>query len=206
MNRTAVLHPLLTFLMLALPGPSLAVAQTLVVEVDNDARIPAADLAQMEQVVARSYLAIGVQMIWEHRKVPLDDPRGLRVHLRLLSRAKADRKMTVEGIANAVLGQTNRPARLVYIFCHRIVEASAKYSHDYARTLGLVVSHELGHVLLPASSHSDTGIMKGRANLWAKLAHDFTPEEGAEIRSRLFWESETGSRGRTWTANPEPRR
>jgi hypothetical protein len=68
------------------------------------------------------------------------------------------------------------------------VEASVKYSHEYTRILGLVVAHELGHALLPAGSHSDAGVMKGRANLWGKIAHEFTSEEGATIRARLLGE------------------
>ncbi len=165
--------------------PTLAAAQTLVVQVDNDARIPAADLAGMEDVVGHSFHAIGVRVIWEHSEVALDDPRGLRVHLRLLSRTQADRKIMKERIANAVLGQTNRPARLVYIFTRRIVEASVKFSHDYTRILGFVVAHELGHVLLPPGSHSDSGVMNGRANLWGKMTHEFTAEEGEAIRNGL---------------------
>ena len=152
--------------------PTLAAAQTLLVQVDNDARIPAVDLAQMEEVVAHSFLGIGVQVIWEHGEVALDDSRGLRVHLRLLSRTSGDRKITRERIGRAVLGQTNRPARLVYISTRRIVEASVKFARDYTYILGLVVAHELGHVLLPAGSHSDSGIMNGRTNLWGKIAHE----------------------------------
>src|SRR5262245_52587580 len=185
MNRSA-LHPLVTVLMLVAACPMDAAAQTLVVQVDNDARIPAADLAQVEEVVAHSFLGIGVHMIWEHGEVALDDPRGLRVHLRLLSRINADRKIAKERIGNAVLGQTNRPARLVYIFTRRIVEASVKFSHDYTQILGFVVAHELGHVLLPPGSHSDSGVMNRRANLWAKIAHEFTAEEGEAIRAMLL--------------------
>jgi len=182
----STLHAFVTALMLAAAPPAHAAAQTLLVHVDNNARIPAADLAQMEDVVAGSYLAIGVRVIWDHGEVPLDDPRGLRVHLRLLSRAQANRKIMIERIGPAVLGQTNRPARLVYVFCSRIVEASMKFGHDYTRILGLVVAHELAHVLLPAGSHSDTGVMKARANLWAKMVHEFTPEEGEAIRAGLL--------------------
>lgn len=110
-----------------------------------------------------------------------------------------------ERIGSAVLGQANRPARVVYIFCHRIVEASMKYWQEYTVVLAFVVAHELGHVLLPAHSHSETGIMKGRANLWAKTAHDVTPEEGAAIRSRLVSEAEAASREtRPPNLNPEP--
>jgi hypothetical protein len=118
MNRSA-LHPLLIVLTLSAIWPSRAAAQAIVVEVDNDARIPAAD-----------------------------------------------------------------PARLVYIFVPRIVDASVKFAHDYTHILGLVVAHELGHVLLPAGSHSDTGVMKGGANLWGKIAHEFTARGGRGHTSR----------------------
>jgi len=187
MTRSA-LHALVTVVMLVTVCPAHAAAQTLVVQVDNDARMPAADLAQMEGVVGDSFRAIGVQVIWEHSEVALDDPRGMRVRLRLLSRTRANRKIMLERIGNSVLGQTNRPARLVYIFVRRVVEASVKYSHEYTRILSFVVAHEFGHVLLPAGSHSDSGVMNGRANLWGKIAHEFTPEEGEAIRARLLGE------------------
>jgi hypothetical protein len=59
MNRSA-LHSLTTVLLLVAACPTHVAAQTLVVQVDNNARIPAADLAQMEDVVAQSFRAIGV--------------------------------------------------------------------------------------------------------------------------------------------------
>jgi hypothetical protein len=65
------------------------------------------------------------------------------------------------------------------------VEASVKYSHEYTGILGFVVAREMGHVLLPAGSHSDSGVMNGRADLWGKIAHEFTPEEGEAIRAVL---------------------
>ena len=34
-------------------------------------------------------------------------------------------------------------------------------------------------------SHSDSGVMKGRANFWGKIAHEFTPLEGEAIRDGL---------------------
>jgi len=191
MTRSA-LHSLVTvtFLILVAACPSHVAAQTLLVQVDNDARIPAAHLAEMEHVVAGSFLRIGVQVIWEHGEVALDDSRGMRVHLRLLSRANARRKIAKERIGNAVLGQSIRPGRRVYIFCHRIVEASFTYSRVYTRILSLVVAHELGHVLLPAGSHSDSGVMRGRAKLRGKIVDEFTAEEGEAIRAMLIRESD----------------
>ena len=126
------------------PSATSARPLAIVVEVENDARIPPADLAAMKEVVSRSYLAVGVQVIWVHGEVPRDDPRGLRVHLRLLSRTRANRKIAAEPFGSAVLGHANRPARVADIFCHRIVEASMKYRQEYTRVLGLVGGEAAG--------------------------------------------------------------
>jgi hypothetical protein len=189
MTRSA-LHALVIAHILAPVCPSHAAAQALLVQVDNDARTSAAAIARMEQVVASSFLRIGVPVIWEHGEVPLDDSRGMRVHLRLLSRANAERKIAKERIGDAVLGQTNRQGRRVYIFFGRIVDESFKYSRDYTLILGLVVAHELGHVVLPAGSHADSGVMKGRARLRGRIPREFTAEEGEAIRALL---QESGS-------------
>jgi hypothetical protein len=186
----STLTPLVTVLMLVAVCPAHAAAQTLVVQVDNDARMPAAAVARMEQVAAASFLRVGVQVIWEHGEAPLDDARGMRVHLRLLSRASAERKIAKERIGDAVLGQTNHQGRRVYIFFGRIVDESFKYSREYTQILGLVVAHELGHVVLPAGSHADSGVMKGRAKLRGRIPREFTPEEGETIRALL---GESGS-------------
>lgn len=156
--------------------------------------MPPADLAAMEKLVSRSYRAIGVGVIWVHGEVSPQDPRGLRVQLRLLSRARADRKIAREWIGTYVLGQAVRPARVVYIFCDRIAEVSVKHLQEFTRVLGLVMAHEIGHVLLPASIHSATGIMRDRVDLGSKTVHYFTVEQGAAIRSRLQIEGEAGSK------------
>jgi hypothetical protein len=188
MTRSA-LPALVTVQMLVLLWPAPAVAQALVVQVDNDARLPAAAVERMEQTVATSFLRSGVQVIWEHGDVPLDDSRGIRVHVRLLSRSSAAPKIAKERIGNAVLGLTLRPARRVYIFTDRIVEESMKYSREYSQVLGLVVAHELGHVVLPAGSHSDSGVMNGRARLRGRFPRQFTAEEGEAIRALLTREA-----------------
>ena len=170
-------------------------ARTIVVQLENDAGLSRAALSEAQQLAARIYLAIGVQMIWVHGEVPLQDPRGLRVQVRLLSRKMADRKIATERIRGDVLGQANRPARLVYVFCARIGDASVKYLQEYTRLLGLVMAHEIGHILLPVYSHSQSGIMSGRVDIWSKMVHDFAAEEGAAIRLKLRLESEGGPDG-----------
>ena len=165
----------------------------IVVQVENECGLSQTALNEAEQLAARIYEAIGVRTTWVQGEVPFQDPRGLRVHVHLLSRKMADRKIAKERIGADVLGQANRPARLVYIFCARIGEASVKYMQEYIRLLGLVVAHEMGHVLLPVQSHSDTGIMRGGVDVWSKTVKYFTAEQGDAIRSMLLRESRTGS-------------
>jgi hypothetical protein len=73
----------------------------------------------------------------------------------------------------------------VYIFVDRIVDESFKYSREYTVILGLVVAHELGHVVLPAGRHSDSGVMNARAKLRSRIPQEFTAEEGEAIRALL---------------------
>lgn len=161
---------------------------TIVAQIENYARISPRDLAVAEQQAGRVYEAIGVRTIWVHGEVPLQDPRGLPVRVILLPREMAERKIAEERIKNDVLGQANRPSRWAYIFADRIAAVAVKRRQDGARVLGLVIAHEVGHIMLPAHSHSETGIMSGQADVWSKKLSHFTTEQGAGIRS-LFSES-----------------
>jgi hypothetical protein len=116
----------------------------------------------------------------------------------------AERKISKERIKSNVLGQTNRPSRLVYVFFHRIMPIAVRYDQDYARLLGLVVAHELGHVLLPRDSHSPTGIMSARADVWSRAVRYFSNEQGAAIRSFLTRTREAAATTQPTNVNPEP--
>jgi hypothetical protein len=49
--------------------------------------------------------------------------------------------------------------------------------------LGLIIAHELGHVLLPFAGHSSRGIMQAAYNVRASYALKFTEEQSAAIRA-----------------------
>jgi hypothetical protein len=160
---------------------------TIVVQVDDYAGIRRADLVDAEMIADRIYQAIGVRVIWVHEEVPPGDPRGLRVHLRLLSRDMAARKIFQERIANDVLGQAVPPSRCAYIFFHRVSAVARQRLTDYARVLGLTMAHEIGHIVLPSAGHSDTGIMNPNVYLRSKytLVY-FTNEQAEAIRALLM--------------------
>ena len=159
---------------------------TIVVHVDNYAGVPAKDLTKAELIADRVYDAIGVRVIWVHEEAS-DDPPGLRVHLRLLSRDMADRKISKERIPDDVLGQAIPASQCAYILFHRIPHVAVQEGHDYRRVLGLVVAHELGHIVLPTEGHSETGVMNRHVYLRSKynLVY-FTNEQGEAIRGLLM--------------------
>lgn len=173
---------------------------TIVVQVDNYTEISARDLAEAEQQATRIYEAIGVQMIWVHGEVSMQDPRGLPVRVLVLSREMAERKIAEEQIKKDVLGQANRPSHWAYIFAHRIVAVAVKRRQPYSRVLGLVIAHEVGHIMLPAYSHSETGIMSADVDVWSKKVSTFTIQQGAAIRSMFITGSQLKAPESTDTA------
>ena len=159
---------------------------TIVAQVDNYAEVPPADLAEAESAAADIYESIGVRVIWVHADVPFDDPRGVRVHVRLLSRKMADRKVAKEKTTSDVLGEAIAAARCAYVFVDRIPPVVFQFGQPFTRVLGLVIAHEIGHILLPGQGHAESGIMSAHVNLWSRKLVYFTPEQGTEIKSLLM--------------------
>ncbi len=159
---------------------------TIVAQVDDYAEIPPADLTEAESAAAHIYESIGVRVIWVHAEVPFDDPRGVRVHVRLLSRKMADRKIAKEKITSDVLGEAIAAARCAYVFVDRIPPVVFQFGQPYTRVLGLVIAHEIGHILLPGQGHSESGIMGAHVDLWSRKLLYFTPKQGTEIKSLLM--------------------
>lgn len=54
----------------------------------------------------------------------------------------------------------DRGGRLAYVFADRIAIAARRNGGFYGRVLGLVIAHEVGHVLLRGRAHAATGIMR----------------------------------------------
>jgi hypothetical protein len=74
--------------------------------------------------------------------------------------------------------------RLVWVFCDQ-VEVHAQHHHmQISRLSGLVMAHEIGHLLLPAG-HSEAGLMRATWELRAGLLEYFDQAQVQEIRGRL---------------------
>ena len=176
---------------------------TIVLHVENYARIHAADRSAAEAEVTRIYARAGVRTVWatgnEHA-----DATGLHVRVILFSRDIAMREILAESVPGSVLGLAVRDARRAYIFTHRIAQLALRHGDDFRGTLARVMAHEVGHLVLPSYSHSDHGIMGANIGVRSMSARDFSTEQGVAIRSTLLANSSASSAPLGNLVHPEP--
>ena len=99
------------------------------------------------------------------------------------------------GVADDVVGVAAVAAQggglVAYVLVDRVMVAAKQGGVDPMGMLGLVIAHEIGHLLLPAQAHSLTGLMRPR---WSALElrdgapsphFTFTDTQADLIRHRL---------------------
>ncbi len=157
--------------------------RTLVLHVDNYARIPSGALAHAEREAARVYRAAGVRITWVHGDDEANDCDAGGKHLRvlLLGAAMTNRKAAIEEIEPNVLGRASQQTGRAYIFTQRVVNVALQKGRDSEELLGRVMAHEIGHLLLREGSHSPSGIMRDHLNLKTRRAETFTTLQAQEI-------------------------
>jgi hypothetical protein len=176
--------------LLLLTAPAFAAdaleAITVHVRLLNHARVSRSALRQAEEQVARIYAASGIQILWV-----ADAPStslGRTSDVLLLSPWMEDHFVAAEGVPSRVLGLATRDAGRAFIFTDRTMALARHLGVDPADALGVVIAHELGHLLLPDAGHSATGLMQSGYSLGNSSARRFTPAEGDAIRQRLALE------------------
>lgn len=166
----------------AAPRPRLVV----VVHVTDYARVPFSDMVAAEQLASDVYDSIGVQLIWTGGAAATAPPdRAFHLDVSLLSSDMAAQKCVIDRIAANAMGVATRSTKRAYIFYARIAAAAAKADGHVHRLFGLVLAHEIGHVLLPAQSHSSWGIMSGKWYGPIVLVPGFTDSQATTIRALL---------------------
>jgi hypothetical protein len=155
------------------------------VSVFNNAGVDDATVLLAEKMASRIYQEAGLSIIWKNclaepelksdRCVPMLDNRHLVLHIE--RQARTLQAADIYGVAFLDPDGTG-----VYcdVFYDRIVKLHHASKASEATILGIVATHELGHLLLGSHAHAPVGIM--RPQLQAK---DFwTPELGSTAFSR----------------------
>ena len=169
------------------------ISPPVLVLLQNDAGVAPAVVARAQAEVVRLYGLIGVEITWV-TKVPEYGTR-LRI-VCLVAWEPADRPESVLGLTNT--GPGGRGI-LAYVFWRRVERASQKFTAAQDNLLGVVIAHELGHMLLPNQSHAKRGLMQDAWNSGHLRAASaglllFADESGDLIRRALIADASVAQR------------
>ena len=184
------------FMALALAGrvrandaiaPSEQSEPTIVLHVANHAAVSPQALDAAGGRVAGVYKVIGVRTVWDGggEAVGRFENGALHVNVLLLPRDMGLRKNSGDGTRADLLGQAHMPSWRAYIFYDRIA-ATPGPPTTLATLLGDVIAHEVGHLVLRASRHSPTGIMRASLAERTIQLQSFNGAETRAIRTSLL--------------------
>ena len=175
MNLTRYISAVLIMAPLLAREVSGANVPTICVVLRNEADVPAQILGAAQGRLGRIYENAGFEIVWDDD----DGSRGGCIVLKLEAQAViAPSSADVMGLALR-RGRT----RTAHIFFLRVADSAQKHHMTLATLLGYVMAHEIGHLLLPADSHSSKGLMRGD---WS-----VAQMQDARIGKLAFTETET---------------
>lgn len=167
-------------------GAQTAIAAPVILKIGGLSILPPGAAERAQQVVTRIYSAASTRVAWrpagETEPLP-DDGFLISVIIR--------RQLQEEEVPRLILGFAPNPRGRVAYVLYDHVAAFAMANHlDLGQTIGHVIAHEVGHLLLPEKAHSRTGLMQENLNFQTlrRAPHGeipFTPRQAAQIQARL---------------------
>jgi hypothetical protein len=154
------------------------------VRVDDKAGVQGAVLKLAEARAADVFAMSGVGVDW------LDEQEAMRLKLHapytilIMAEAPAKLKAAMEQLGTDVMGQGAPFVGRAYIYYDRVRLLRPSPPRDLMTTLGDVIAHELGHLILPPG-HSPVGIMRPSIDMRSRRVETFTKDEGSTIREHL---------------------
>ena len=150
----------------------------------NHAHLSSETVQRAAQEVSAIYRVAGVATTWVEAS-PHSGPGNGSVDIVLMSEALADTHVRQRGFRHDNLGYAIRAARRAYIFCRHIHDIEIEFSREPGEVLGLVIAHEVGHLLLPDDAHSAHGIMRTTFDLRSRQRPYFSRAESDLLQARL---------------------
>lgn len=156
--------------------------------------VPPADLAEAKSDVRRIFARAGIGVVWVDCVGPASadscrrGPRSNELIVRFV-RSADDGAHRTWAMGDAMIGRETEAGVLLTIY-PELVRRLADTANDHQRLLGRVIAHEIGHLLLGSTGHSNRGLMRSfwtTADVSRGCPFDwlFTPEEGSRMRERL---------------------
>jgi len=173
--------------------------RTVRIRIHDYANIEEAALARAQEVVRGMYGEIGVRTDWldslrqshdavETFTAPDYAPSDLEIII--LTTEMANRGVIPDEIIGYAAVERGVGGRVAYVIYDRVRSFASDTAVDDMRMMGIVMAHEIGHLLLMRQSHSDTGLMRGRwqqSEFRADRLFDlqFSGPQAVEIRRML---------------------
>ena len=158
---------------------------SVLVRVENLADVPLDVLRVSEARAAEVFGGIAVQLEWIDGQTASHDGVITQYTVVIMSRGAAQKKAATEGLADGVVGEAARLAHRAYVFYDRIAALGLVRPRALGSILGDVIAHELGHLMLPANSHSASGIMRPGLELRPGWAGTFDERQALQIRGLI---------------------
>ena len=154
------------------------------IRVDDKAGVQGVYLKFAKARAAEVFAMRGVKLDW----IEGEEANHLKVAapytILIMAEGPASLKAMMEGLGLDVMGQGVPVVGRAYIYYNRVLNLNPDPPRDIITTLGDVMAHELGHLMLPPG-HSNVGIMRPSINMTSRRLETFTEVEAAHIRERL---------------------
>jgi hypothetical protein len=168
------------------------------IRIDDYAGVPSHQLARAQDDVTQLYAAIGVETVWlgPHRlssvasqTLPAASLRQADLTVIVLGPEMVNKLAPPDDVVGAAPCTTTERGRVAYVFYPRLQMIAMGTRGDDIDLMSLVIAHEIGHLLLPYGSHSETGVMRSRWEVRELRSLDvrqlgFTPYQAQQIRRR----------------------
>jgi len=154
------------------------------VRVDDRAGVQGVYLKFAKQRAAEVFAMRGVKLDWidglEANRLNVVAPYTVLI----MTEAPGSLKAEMKRLGMDVMGQGAPLVGRAYIYYDRVLKLNPIPPRDIITTLGDVMAHELGHLMLPPG-HSNLGIMRADINMTSRRLETFTDVEAAHIREHL---------------------
>ena len=125
----------------------------LLVVLHDQSAVPPAILDAARKAIDEVFRGAGVQIAWAGR----EEPEEMRAFLiRLLVRPRKPEWTPQRRLVMGVALASDHRQGVAMIHYESVVAAARRYGHPIQDLLAIAITHEMGHLLLPAPAHSTT--------------------------------------------------
>lgn len=132
-------------------------------------RLQAHAMARAQALVTSIFRTIEVEMCWKRTvgagqlqcQEPVA-PGGRDLNILLLNSEMSERLGAADDVVGIAAVAAEGGGLVAYVLVDRVMITAKQEGVDAMSVLGLVIAHEIAHLMLPANAHSLTGLMRPR--------------------------------------------